>query len=89
MGGFLRLICAKNIVWYTVGMTTITIPKSFISNDDLVIIPRKQYEVFLDIGKKWNQRLFEIQDTDEAINVYKKEKKQGKLKVLKSLSSLR
>lgn len=70
-------------------MTTITIPKSFISNDDLVIIPRKQYEVFLDIGKKWNQRLFEIQDTDEAINAYKKEKKQGKLKILKSLSSLR
>ena len=70
-------------------MTTITIPKNFISNDDLIIIPRKQYEFFLDIGKKWNQRLFEIQDTDEAINVYKKEKKQGKLKVLKSLSSLR
>lgn len=70
-------------------MTTITIPKNFISNDDLIIMPRKQYEFFLDIGKKWNQRLLEIQDTDQAINVYKKEKKQGKLKVLKSLVSLR
>ena len=70
-------------------MTTITIPKSFILNDDLVILPRKQYEIFLDIGKKWNQRLFEIQDTDQAVGVYKKEKKQGKLKVLKFLASLR
>ena len=70
-------------------MTTITIPKSFTSNDDLIIIPRRQYENFLDIGKKWNERLFEIQDTDDAINIYKKEKKQGKLKVLKSLASLR
>ena len=74
---------------YTLLMTTITIPKSFISNDDLVIIPRKQYEIFLDIGKKWKQNLFEEQDTDQAINVYKKEKKQGKLRVLKSLASIR
>ena len=70
-------------------MTTITIPKNFISNDDLVVMPRKQYEFFLDIGKKWNQRLLEIQDTDQAINVYKEEKKQSKLKVLKSIASLR
>ncbi|MBI2120469.1 MAG: hypothetical protein HYT94_02480 [Parcubacteria group bacterium] len=35
-------------------MTTITIPKNFISNDDLVIIPRKQYESLLrgNKGKK-------------------------------------
>ncbi|MDO8482898.1 MAG: hypothetical protein Q7S86_03715 [bacterium] len=67
----------------------LTIPKNFISNDDLVIIPRKQYESFLNIGKQWEKRLFEEKDTDEAIAVYKKEKKQGKLKVVKSLSSLR
>jgi len=70
-------------------MTTITIPKNFISNDDLVIIPRKQYESFLDIGKQWEKRLFEEQDTDEAIAIYKKEKKQAKLKISKSLASLR
>ncbi|MCX6753518.1 MAG: hypothetical protein NTV03_00440 [Candidatus Nomurabacteria bacterium] len=70
-------------------MTTITIPKNFISNDDLIIIPRKQYEFFLNIGKQLNQRLSEEKDIDEAIDVYKKEKKQGKLKVLKSLASLR
>ena len=70
-------------------MTTITIPKNYISNDDLVIIPRKQYESFLDIGKQWKKRLFEERDTDQAIAIYKKEKKQGKLKILKSLASLR
>jgi hypothetical protein len=70
-------------------MATITIPENLISNDDLVIIPRKQYESFLDMGKKWMQRLSEEQDTDEAIDIYKKEKKQDKLKILKSLSSLR
>ena len=72
-------------------MNMLTIPKKFISksNDDLVIIPRKQYESFLDVDKQWKKRLSEESDIDEAINIYKKEKKQGKLKVLKSLSSLR
>ncbi len=70
-------------------MNMLTIPKNFISNDDLVIIPRKQYESFLNVGKQWKKRLFEEKDTDEAIAIYKKEKKQGKLKVVKSLSSLR
>ena len=66
----------------------LTIPKNFVSNDDLVIIPRKQYEIFLDIGKQWKKRLFEERDTDNAIAIYKKERKQGKLNVLKSLSNL-
>ena len=70
-------------------MNTITIPKNFISNDDLVILTRKQYEIFLSFGKQLNQKLYEEQDTDEAVNIYKKEKKQNKLKVLKSLASLR
>ena len=49
---------------------------------------RTHNESFLDISKKWQKRLFEEQDTDEAIAIYKKEKKQGKLRVLKSLASL-
>ena len=69
-------------------MNMLTIPKNFVSNDDLVIIPRKQYEIFLDIGKQWKKRLFEERDTDNAIAIYKKERKQGKLNVLKSLSNL-
>ncbi len=67
----------------------ITIPKSFISNDDLVVLPRKKYEFFVNISKLWNKRLAEEKDTDEAVSIYKKEKKQGKLKILKSLSSLK
>lgn len=70
-------------------MNMLTIPKNFVSNDDLVIIPRKQYESFLDIGEQWEKRLIEEQDADESVAIYKKEKKQGKLKVLKSFSSLR
>lgn len=77
-------------------MTTITISKNFISNDDLVIIPRRQYEsllrgskgVFLKSYGK-SDIIYEEQDTDEAIATYKKEKKHGKLKTLKSLASLR
>ncbi len=70
-------------------MTTITIPRNFISNDDLVIIPKKQYQAFLEIGKKFNQKVLEEDDTDQAISIYKKERKQGKLRILKSLASLR
>lgn len=70
-------------------MATITIPKNFITDDDLVIIPRKQYESFLDICKKWGKRISEEKDTDVAIDIYKKEKKQNKLKILKSLANLR
>ncbi len=70
-------------------MTTITIPRNFVSNDDLVIIPRKQYESFLNIDKQWGKRLLEEKDTDRALAIYKKEKKQNKLKVLKTLASLR
>lgn len=70
-------------------MNTLTIPKNLIQNDDLIVLPRKQYEVFLDIKNKWMKMLSEEKDTDEAIALYKKERKQGKLKVLKSLSSLR
>lgn len=32
-------------------MTTITIPKNLIKNDDLVIIPRKEYDNFLEFKK--------------------------------------
>lgn len=47
-----RGFCVPNLhvfvhAWYTADMATITISKNFISNDDLVIIPRKQYESLL------------------------------------------
>jgi hypothetical protein len=41
------------------------------------------------MGKQWKKRLLEEKDTDRSIAIYKKEKRQGKLKILKSLASLR
>ena len=77
------------------GMNMLTIPKNFLK-DDFVFIPRKKYESFLRGSKNIflksyskSDTIYEERDTDEAIAIYKKEKKQGKLKVLKSLSSLR
>lgn len=36
------------VVWYGVTMATVTIPKKFTKgNDDLVVIPRKEYEELL------------------------------------------
>ncbi len=69
-------------------MTPITIPKKYIKEDDLVILPRKKYEALLAFEKKIKQLRGEETDTDEAINIYKKEKQQGKLKVISSLSDL-
>ncbi|MDI6767158.1 MAG: hypothetical protein QME52_10085 [Bacteroidota bacterium] len=69
-------------------MIPITISKKYIKNDDLVIIPRKKYEEFLTIEKILKQRRKEETDTEEAIAIYKKEKQQGKLKVISSLSDL-
>jgi len=66
-------------------MTAITIPKKLAQKGDLVIIPRKEYERFL----KLQQRLgWEEKDTEEAINVFKKEKQLGKLKIAKSFSDI-
>jgi hypothetical protein len=48
-------------------MATITIPKNFISNDDLVIIPRKQYESLLRANKNTLDK-----DMSEALEDAKK-----------------
>jgi hypothetical protein len=69
-------------------MNTITIPKNLIRNDDLVIISRKKYERFLNLEKMIEKKLTEEADVDLAIQMYKKEKLRGKLKIIKSLSDL-
>ncbi|MEK7599095.1 MAG: hypothetical protein AAB474_01410 [Patescibacteria group bacterium] len=69
-------------------MNTITIPKNLIKNDDLVVIPRKKYEEFLNLEKTIGKRLSEEADTDLAIKIYNKEKHQKKLKTIKSLNDL-
>ncbi len=68
-------------------MATITIPKKLIK-EELVLIPRKKYEEFLNLEKMIEKRLVEEADTDLAIKIYKKEKKYGTLKTVKSLADL-
>lgn len=58
---------------YNVNMGIVTIPKKLIENDDLVIVPRRQYERFLDVFKKWRE--------GEALNeplAFKQSKKYAK-----------
>jgi len=63
----------------------ITIPKKLVQKDDLVILPRKDYEEFLRLRlrKEWEEK-----DTDEAIRIFNEERKKKKLKILKSLADL-
>lgn len=63
----------------------ITIPKEIAKKGDLVLIPRSEYEEFLRLRK---QREWEEKDTDEAIRVFKEEKKKNKLLKIKSLAEL-
>lgn len=55
---------------------------------DFVLVPRQKYEELLDLEKTFKNKLGEIKDTDIATKAYLKEKKQKKLKVLKSLADL-
>jgi len=61
----------------------ITIPKEIVKKGELVIIPKSEYEEFLRLRK---QREWEEKDTDEAIRVFKEEKK--KLLKIKSLADI-
>ena len=69
-------------------MNTITISKELMKNDDLVIIPRKKYEEFLGLEKIIERKLEEESDTDLALQIYRKEKRQGRLKTIKSLADI-
>jgi len=69
-------------------MATITIPKKLTRGAELVVIPRKRYNEFLDLEKTMKKRLLEETDTDLAVNIYKKEKIKGKLRTIKSLADL-
>ncbi|MBI3305424.1 hypothetical protein HYZ80_03840 [Candidatus Parcubacteria bacterium] len=69
--------------------TTITIPKELMRRkENLILIPRKKYEELLDLEQIVKKRLREEADTDLAVRIYKKEKRQGKLKIIKSLADL-
>jgi len=63
----------------------ITIPKAIVKKGELVLIPRSEYEEFLRLRR---QKEREGKDTDEAIRIFKKEKKEKKLIKIKSLADL-
>ena len=65
-----------------------TMPRQLIGKSDLVVLRKSQYDEFLRLQEQEVKRLWEEKDTDEAIKIYLKEKKTGKLKVLKSLADL-
>lgn len=67
---------------------TAKISSNIIGNRGVVIISKKEYCDFLLYKKDIQKRTEEEMDTNEAIGVYKKEKKAGKLKKLKSLTDL-
>ena len=63
-------------------MATITIPKKLTKGEELVIIPRKQYEKFLKILKRYSQL---DQDLNKSIKQVKKGKVVGPFNSIKEL----
>ena len=68
-------------------MVTISIPQNLIKNDDLVIIPRKEYEDLLEFRKE--EKCVTETDVLRWSKEAKKLKKAGKLPVLHSLKDFR
>jgi len=65
-------------------MTTITIPKEITRKGDLVIIPRKEYEEFLELRKA--VIVFKPNSSDKkALNQARREMKKGNYLTLKQL----
>jgi len=70
-------------------MATITIPKNLIKNDDLIIIPRKEYETMkAQILPTFYLKGKEADKLDKLIREGLKEYQEGKCKTIKSLADL-
>jgi len=63
-------------------MTTITIPKKLTKGEELVVIPRKQYEKFLGILESYSRL---DRDLDEAIRQTRKGETIGPFNSVKEL----
>lgn len=48
-------------------MNVVTIPKTLVKNDDLIVMPRREYERILDVFKKYGER-FERRGMGEGLN---------------------
>ena len=69
-------------------METLVIPQKLAREKELMLISRRQYEEMVRGFSRIKKILAEEADTDEAIRVYKKEKKGGKLYTIKSLANV-
>lgn len=63
----------------------LTIPKELAQKGDLILVPRTDYEDALKVKERL---LGEEADTDKAIRIFEKERKAGKLKMVKSFSEM-
>ncbi|OGG40645.1 hypothetical protein A3A21_03050 [Candidatus Jorgensenbacteria bacterium RIFCSPLOWO2_01_FULL_45_25b] len=66
-------------------MITITLLEHTSKGGPLVAIPQKEYEELLRLKERF---LWEEEDTDEAVRVFRAEKKQGILKTARSFKSI-
>ena len=66
----------------------VKIRQNIVGEREPIIISRKEYSEFLLYQKNIQKVNEEEIDTDEAIKIYKKEKKEGRLKKIKSLAEL-
>lgn len=73
---------------YITHMPTISIPKELLKEKELVLVPRRKYERLLDMEKFAQKRLAEESAVDKAVKVYKREKRLGRLKPIKTLAEL-
>lgn len=69
-------------------MATITIPEKLKKEKELIVIPRKKYEEFINFEKLLKNRLAEEKDTDEAIRIFEKERRENKLKKAYNFSEI-
>ncbi|KKT41399.1 MAG: hypothetical protein UW30_C0008G0018 [Candidatus Giovannonibacteria bacterium GW2011_GWA2_44_13b] len=61
------------------------IPKELAQKGDLILVPRTDYEDALKVKERL---LGEETDIDEAVRIFEKERKAGKLKMAKSFSEM-
>ena len=69
-------------------MATITIPKRITKGEELIIIPRKEYEEYLELKEKIKEQITE-EDVLRWSREAKRLKKTGKLPLLRSLEEIR
>jgi len=66
-------------------MTTLTVPKNFIKNDDLILLPRKVYESLLRSAERHMSSSKIDKDLAESILEYRAGKTAGPFKTISAL----